>query len=600
MPLFRITVPASYARFLGGPVVVVDAGNALDARQAAVKLGVPFAVTQAQPTDEQGAVGLPRVQSPSSQQPGAGAPVPQPRQPAVSVVPEFDQTQGTGLSAGSVGEGESTRLGDPRSVRVTPSGRDIGAEAAQLPAATPSGLTEFDQFVTAIRQVVNTSNTRQDAERALSGLIAQARRLGFGETDISALVQQGNAQAAGRFPAAAGQQPGAGQGDGAAGPLAGSGGGGGLGGTPTGGVELQQFLDMLGPNAIREIRDPETGAVIGYELDPSIEAALGLYELNQGGTLERERLANALAQAGIQSNPFGRSADEDEQLRLALERGGLSIEDFFKLQTQLGSSELANTQAQYNPFGFSTDQALDLQNSLARGGLSPQERLAEIQAAQQAQNLQTQLNFLGNPSALGAAVGSGLLGGQQFQTPFGGSQQFQQQTPFAGPQAGGFQQLGGQQMAPGQQFTDMRWVDRGPAPDVSGVNLNLGPQQIEQMRRARASGGFQSGMQIDPRTGEPIGMPSTGFNAANPPRQQNLLGPAQQQGGGGGSFLSLGNLRGAPANPTFSTLRDRSDEEMGFLFGQSASRGVTPSAFLRQAGSRTPFGASRGSQVVPL
>ena len=46
---------------------------------------------------------------------------------------------------------------------------------------------------------------------------------------------------------------------------------------------------------------------------------------------------------------------------------------------------------------------------MLRGGLTPEQRIAEINASQAAQNFANQLNFMSNPSAVGFATERGLL-----------------------------------------------------------------------------------------------------------------------------------------------------------------------------------------------
>lgn len=141
-----------------------------------------------------------------------------------------------------------------------------------------------------------------------------------------------------------------------------------------------------------------------------------------------------VAAAQAAANPFGLTADQflGQQER---QRAGdlartqaqfnpfrLSTEQFLSEQAAERQGAMGRTRAQYNPFEQGRQDIYDLQTAVARGGLTPEQRLLEIEAAQQGQNFGNMLNFLGNPSAVGTAVGLGAVqpfgaGGQVI--PFG-------------------------------------------------------------------------------------------------------------------------------------------------------------------------------------
>jgi len=92
--------------------------------------------------------------------------------------------------------------------------------------------------------------------------------------------------------------------------------------------------------------------------------------------------------------------------------GALSVGD----QNARGNANaILRAQAATNPFAsleFSQQpERLSAIDQILRGGLTANERLAEINASQSGQNLANQLNFIGNPSAVGFATERGLFGG---------------------------------------------------------------------------------------------------------------------------------------------------------------------------------------------
>jgi len=83
------------------------------------------------------------------------------------------------------------------------------------------------------------------------------------------------------------------------------------------------------------------------------------------------------------------------------------------------ANEILRAQAANNPYAIQqlgrgwSDTAAGDQNlridQILRGGLSPEQRIAEINASQSGQNFANQLNFMGNPSAVGFATEQGMF-----------------------------------------------------------------------------------------------------------------------------------------------------------------------------------------------
>jgi hypothetical protein len=160
------------------------------------------------------------------------------------------------------------------------------------------------------------------------------------------------------------------------------------------------------------------------------------------------------------------------------------------------ANAILRAQAATNPFAsLELSQQPERRSAIdqiLRGGLTAQERISEINASQAGQNLANQLNFIGNPSAVGFATERGLLGDIS-NAPEG--------------------------MLPGSLF---------------GIN------------------------------------------------------PATASGAGGG--VQGQQSQTAPANVNLNTLRNASDEQIGFLQGSAAAQGQTPSEFQAQTESFTPQG----------
>jgi len=126
-------------------------------------------------------------------------------------------------------------------------------------------------------------------------------------------------------------------------------------------------------------------------------------------------------------------------------------------------------------------------DQILRGGLTAEQRLAEIRANQEAQNFANQLNFIGNPSAVGFASERGLL----------------------------------------------QDISNSPEGNIPGSLF--------------------------------------GFNAPS------------ATGAGGGQTTNVGNYN-------LNTLRNASDEQIGFLQGAASAQGMTPSEFQDQVEAFTPQG----------
>lgn len=176
---------------------------------------------------------------------------------------------------------------------------------------------------------------------------------------------------------------------------------------------------------------------------------------------------------------------------------------------QANANAILRAQAANNPYamqqlgqGWAGTGAAD-QNAridqILRGGLSAQQRLAEINASQSGQNLANQLNFIGNPSAVGFATQQGLFGG--------GNNQILQD------------------------------INNSPEGNVPGSLF--------------------------------------GFNSPS------------SAGAGGGATQ---NISDTGRNFNANTLRNASDEEIGFIQGAEAARGRTPSEFRQKVESFTPQG----------
>ena len=92
--------------------------------------------------------------------------------------------------------------------------------------------------------------------------------------------------------------------------------------------------------------------------------------------------------------------------------GALSVGDQF---ARGNANAILRAQAATNPFAsLELSQQPERRSAIdqiLRGGLTAQERIAEINAEQSGQNLANQLNFIGNPSAVGFATERGLFGG---------------------------------------------------------------------------------------------------------------------------------------------------------------------------------------------
>ena len=153
------------------------------------------------------------------------------------------------------------------------------------------------------------------------------------------------------------------------------------------------------------------------------------------------------------------------------------------------ANAILRAQQANNPYAVA--QLGDVEQSridqILRGGLTAEQRLAEIRASQEAQNFANQLNFIGNPSAVGFASERGLL----------------------------------------QDISD------SPEGNIPGSLF--------------------------------------GFNAPS------------ATGAGGGQTTNVGNYN-------LNTLRNASDEQIGFLQGAASAQGMTPSEFQDQVEAFTPQG----------
>ena len=175
---------------------------------------------------------------------------------------------------------------------------------------------------------------------------------------------------------------------------------------------------------------------------------------------------------------------------------------------QANANAILRAQAANNPYAIQqlgrgwSDTTAANQNlridQILRGGLTPEQRLNEIAASQSGQNFANQLNFMGNPSAVGFATERGLLGG--------------------------------------------------------------GDNQILQDINNSSEGNIPGSL--------------FGFNSPS------------AAGAGGGQTTGEPYL----PRPTMNTLRNASDEQIGFLQGAAAAGGQTPSEFQAGIESVTPQG----------
>jgi hypothetical protein len=99
--------------------------------------------------------------------------------------------------------------------------------------------------------------------------------------------------------------------------------------------------------------------------------------------------------AQAQATPFGALSAETEGAR-----GNANA----ILRAQAATNPFASLELSQQP------ERLAAIDQILRGGLTAQERISEINASQAGQNLANQLNFIGNPSAVGFATERGLLG----------------------------------------------------------------------------------------------------------------------------------------------------------------------------------------------
>lgn len=299
--------------------------------------------------------------------------------------------------------------------------------------------------------------------------------------------------------------------------------------------------------------------------DPDLAEFLGPSALNAFASIVN---AQAIAGAGIQeaqitANPFGLSQEQALDLQRIQASGGLSDPaQIFDILQQNARGAIDNPFASLN-----SGAGLDAISQILRGGLTPEQQVALARAQQEAQLQQNFLNFIGNPSAVGSAVGFGF-------NPFGGAPTGQP------PQA--------QPLPPG--FTAPVPPSARPLPARAPFDLPQGGLATTGTQQLLAGGfGVRPPVQRTPFSGGDLAM----TNAFQPNNAQAPQLQATPFSGRLAPTQALGSFRGVGANANEASFRDFSDEERQFFAGQQAARGITPSGTQRRVRSFTPGGERR-------
>ncbi len=333
---------------------------------------------------------------------------------------------------------------------------------------------------------------------------------------------------------------------------------GGGGGATAGVARVNQFIQQalagaFTPDELLEIlNSPEFQSILS---DPEIAALLGDTALQQLGLITQQAISAAgqVEVAGIESNPFGRSAEEDAALQALIARGGISEEDAVRI------AEIAARAGITSPFALlATDQITiediqKLERIAASGGLSDESTIADIQR-------QLARGEIDNPFAF-VSAGFDINDAERLVNA-------QQSAANAAVNA----QLQGVQAQREGQFLDFIGNASGVG---SAVGFGFDPQSFNPFGQQGGSGGQQQ-IPLDALT-EAVGASPEGQVPLDFLRSQNTPGT---QG--------LGSFRSTPANATEASVRDFSDEEISFTEGQLASQGITPSAADRRRRSFTP------------
>ena len=276
------------------------------------------------------------------------------------------------------------------------------------------------------------------------------------------------------------------------------------------GASQPQITDVLTLLAAEQVPDLAAAGPYGFALaEPTEKETQIVTDLIAAGLSPQEAQAEAAklaAQGNIWSYAAGQPAFDINQLaqiasntpaalaaRGQIEAaqaqaspfGALSVGDEY---ARANANAILRAQAATNPYAATQlGQEAGRVDQILRGGLTPEQRLAEINAAQASENFANQLAFMSNPSAIGFATERGLL----------------------------------------------QDINNSPEGNIPGSLF--------------------------------------GFNSPT-------------ASGAGGQETTT------PINPNLSTLRNASDEQIGFLQGAAAAQGTTPSEFQQGLEAYTPQG----------